>query len=135
MAVSETQYWANVNLISRQQMGSDIYGVLEKAAYNLHQREPKRSATDNWFSAQIDLARYEVPLNFDRPGFRPQCVPLSEESLHAYLQKSAYHQKNFWGKITELEAWNMALLMTANQVSTPSLAQHLRNLKEEHHLV
>lgn len=111
----EIQYFVNLTLIKQAQEGSDIFGVLQRAAHNLHVRNREDKEWENWFMAQEDFARYEVPLHFDKPNEPHPYVPLSEESLKSYLNKVAYYHRTLMGeKISIFDAWTHALDVVAS---------------------
>jgi hypothetical protein len=86
---------------------------------NLHVRNRENKEWENWFLAQEDFARYEVPLYFDKPDEPHQSVPPSEESLKSYLNKVAYYHREVVGeKISSFDAWMHALDVVASQVSS-----------------
>lgn len=116
------QYFSNLWLIKQEQEDSDILGVLQRAAYNRHIRNRENKEWENWFMAQEDFARYEVPLHFDKPDETNPYVPLSEESLKSYLNKVAYYHRQVMGEgISSFDAWMYALDIVASHVS-PSVA-------------
>jgi hypothetical protein len=66
--MDKSTYYENLTLIQNARRGSDVFGVLERAAYNRYIRTGDDREWENWFSAQQRFAKYEVPLNFDNPG-------------------------------------------------------------------
>ena len=112
---------ANMIQIRYAQPGSDIHGVLERIARNLHLGNPKNPADQNWFNAQAEFSRHAIPINYDKPEEVTRLVPITEQSLHQYLEKTAFHKYHFHRRIyaetlTSLEAWNLALDELANSI-------------------
>lgn len=86
--------------VKKAEKGSDIYGVIEKAAYKVHLAWPERRAELNWYDAQRQFIEWAKTRDYDLTG------KSVEEDLKEALRFSAYDKKGFRG--TSFDDWMKA---------------------------
>jgi len=67
----------NLGAIQAAQKGSDLYGILEKAAFHIYLSRPKESALKNWLEANKAMAAY----------FTEPYMDLQENPEKGYLKR------------------------------------------------
>lgn len=94
--------------IKNAQLGSDIYGVLEKVAYKVNLENSNSKSVSNWYEAQLRFTRWaitQIPYMFTKSF---------ESYLRGWLQHQAYGYRHSGG--TSFDHWMKAQYDYADEV-------------------